>query len=466
MDWRQDPLNSVEPTKVARRVMQEKFRDSGVYRWRNDWWVWREQRWAVLDDERLKDLIWVCLEDAVWEKPTRNGVALERYSPDKQKIDGVARALEALVRIDAEVVPCWIGKPLGDFSPHTTIAFADMLFNAETGKTMQRPKNWFDPAVLPVNFSEEFACPRWEQAVKEWGDGDPVWAELLSRWMGYCLLGTRRYARWMLMYGKIRGGKGTITTIMRKLIGRAVFMSSSLEDLSGEFGMDGLERSKVLAINEVNEVDSKAGERVCRVLKNIVGQDPLTVNVKHQRQQRNVIVNAAPMLQSNEIPVLPNKGRGLSGKMLVLPFEVSFEGKEDLYLEDKLEAEMQGIAMWAARGAQRLLGSEINERWPIPAAAQDAVKLYHLQNNPFDSFLHARFVQRKDGFVANEVLREQWDDWLESNRIRLHVPANMLFVRICQESSWGLRQTRLPESQGHERGIVGLSLSRTQNDEH
>jgi putative DNA primase/helicase len=202
------------------------------------------------------------------------------------------------------------------------------------------------------------------------------------------------------------------------------------------------------------------------VLKNIVGQDPLTVNVKHQRQQRNVIVNAAPMLQSNEIPVLPNKGRGLSGKMLVLPFEVSFEGKEDLYLEDKLEAEMQGIAMWAARGAQRLLGSEINERWPIPAAAQDAVRLYHLQNNPFDSFLHARFVQRKDGFVANEVLREQWDDWLESNRIRLHVPANMLFVRICQESSWGLRQTRLPESQGHERGIVGLSLSRTQNDEH
>jgi hypothetical protein len=318
MDWRQDPLNSVEPTKVARRVMQEKFRDSGVYRWRNDWWVWKDHRWAVLDDERLKDLIWVCLEDAVWEKPTRNGVALERYSPDKQKIDGVARALEALVRIDAEVVPCWIGKPLGDFSPHTTIAFADMLFNAETGKTMQRPKNWFDPAVLPVNFSEEFACPRWEQAVKEWGDGDPVWAELLSRWMGYCLLGTRRYARWMLMYGKIRGGKGTITTIMRKLIGRAAFMSSSLEDLSGEFGMDGLERSKVLAINEVNEVDSKAGERVCRVLKNIVGQDPLTVNVKHQRQQRNVIVNAAPMLQSNEIPVLPNKGRGLSGKMLVL----------------------------------------------------------------------------------------------------------------------------------------------------
>ncbi len=255
MDWRQDPLGSIEPTKVARRVMQERFRDSGVYRWRNDWWVWRENRWVVMDDERLKDLIWVCLEDAVWERPTRGGLVLERYSPDKQKIDGVARALEALVRIDTEQVPCWIGTPLGNFDPGTTIAFEDVLFNAATGKTMKRPKNWFDPAVLPVKYDESVKCPRWEQAVGEWSDNDPLWAELLARWMGYCLLGTRRYARWMLMYGKIRGGKGTISSVIRKLIGRAAFMSSSLEDLAGEFGMDGLERSKVLSINEVNEVE-------------------------------------------------------------------------------------------------------------------------------------------------------------------------------------------------------------------
>jgi phage/plasmid-associated DNA primase len=191
----------------------------------------------------------------------------------------------------------------------------------------------------------------------------------------------------------------------------------------------------------------------------------MTVNVKHQRQQRNVLVNAAPMLQSNEIPVLPNKGRGLSGKMLVLPFEVSFEGREDLNLEDRLEEELQGIAMWAAWGARRLLSSELDKRWPIPTAAQDAVRLYHLQNNPFDAFLGARFVQRKDGFVANEILKDQWEDWLESNKIRLHVPANMLFVKMCQESSWGLRQTRLAESQGHHRGLVGLTLRRNQEDE-
>lgn len=466
MDWRQDPLESIEPVKVAKRVIRECFGDGGIYRWRNDWWIWERNRWTVMDDERLKDIVYVALEDAVFERPTRQGIVIERYGPDRSKVDGVVRGLEALVRIEAECVPVWLGKRNAEFPESETVAFLDKLVNMRTMQTMDRPREWFDPAILPVEWDSEAKCSRWERAVSEWGESDPAWAELLGRWMGYCLLGSRRYARWLLMYGKIRGGKGTITGVMRKMIGRAAFMSSSLEDLSNEFGMDGLERSKVLAVTEVNEVDSKAGERVCRVLKNIVGQDPMTINVKHQRQQRNVIVNAAPMLQSNEIPVLPNKGRGLSGKMLVLPFEVSFEGKEDLGLEDDLEAEMQGIAVWAVRAGNRLLNSESSARWPVPAASAEAVRLYHLQNNPFDSFLEARFIRRKDGFVANEVLKGQWEDWIDANKIRIHVPNNMLYVRICQESSWGLRQVRTSENQGHERGIVGLSLRREYADEH
>ena len=59
-----------------------------------------------------------------------------------------------------------------------------------------------------------------------------------------------------------------------------------------------MELSKVLSISEVSEIDSKSGERVCRILKNIVGRDPMTVNVKYRRQLRNVVVNAAPRHQA------------------------------------------------------------------------------------------------------------------------------------------------------------------------
>jgi hypothetical protein len=92
--------------------------------------------------------------------------------------------------------------------------------------------------------------------------------------------------------------------------------------------------------------------------------------------------------------------------------------------------------------------------------------MYHLQNNPFDAFLEARFVRRKDGFVSNGMVRAQWDAWTKANKIRMHVANNMLPMKIAQGSSWDLRQVRLAESQGHERGIAGMSLRKEYDDEH
>jgi hypothetical protein len=42
----------------------------------------------------------------------------------------------------------------------------------------------------------------------------------------------------------------------------------------------------------------------------------------------------------------------------------------------------------------------------------------------------------------------------------------MLPMKIAQGSSWDLRQVRLAESQGHERGIAGMSLRKEYDDEH
>ena len=226
------------------------------------------------------------------------------------------------------------------------------------------------------------------------------------------------------MYGKVRSGKGTIGKVLQSMLGHDACMNSSLDDLSGDFGLDGLEHSRVLCISEVSALDSREGERTTRVLKNIIGQDPITVNVKYKRQMRNVVVSAAPIIQANEIPNLPNKGRGLSSKMLVLPFDVSFEGKEDPYLIDKLMEELPGIAAWAVQGAIDLESGE-GDRFPIPSRSKDAVQMYHLQNNPFDHFLEERFIQTSTGFVATDLLWMQWKDWLKSNSIRnVHVARN------------------------------------------
>ena len=237
-------------------------------------------------------------------------------------------------------------------------------------------------------------------------------------------------------------------------------MSTSLDDLSNDFGLDGLEHSRVLCISEVSELTGKDGERATRVLKNIIGQDPLTVNVKFKRQMRNVVVNAAPIVQANEIPQLPNKGRGLSSKMLVLPFDVSFEGKEDPYLIDKLSGELEGIAAWCVEGAVKLENNR--EKFPMPGRAKETVQMYHLQNNPFDYFLEERFLQNEGGFVATDLLWMQWNDWLKKNEIKkLHVARNQLSMKIETQSSWSLSRYRV---HGGKRGLKGLSLRKSFED--
>ena len=472
MSWLDHPLDSLEPMKVARRVLRDYFTTDnghqGLYRWRGEFWVWvKTGQWKLLLEDEMRERVFFILEDAVWQQNGANGPVIRRYGPDKNKIEGVVHALEALCRLATEEVPCWLTPPTGGMvDAKHCIAFQDVIVDVRNKKTIKRSQQWFDTAVLPMEYKPEAECPRWMQALNEWGDSDPFWNDLLQRWFGYSLMGTRKYAKWLLMYGKIRGGKGTICSVLKQLVGSTAYVSTSLEDLANEFGMDGMELSKVLSISEVSEIDSKAGEKVCRVLKNIVGREPMTINAKYKRQVRNVVVNAAPLMQSNEIPVLPNKGRGLSGKMLVLPFEVSFEGREDFELDEVLTQELPGIAAWAVRGAMELEDAKRENKWPTPEAANAAMRLYHLQNNPFDSFLEARFHRNHSGFTANSIVRRQWVSWLKANGVRMHVPNNVLIQRIVQDSSWDLRQTRLSVADGHERGVAGLTLKIEYDDEH
>ena len=461
------PLSSAEPMKIADALIRETFKTPsgkrGLWSFRGDFYHWYGDVWTRRDTEWVEDLCWRELEDAYYQEIGQDGMPrMRRVAPNKQKIDNIIRGLAARVRIPHSNIPMWLTDPVSKPSMNTgsMISFQDLLFDARTGDVYERNEDWFDPIILPVNFVDGSPCPRWMKCLDEWSNGDEEWIELLQRWMGYCLMNHRRYARWLLMYGKVRSGKGTIGKILQTLLGRDAFMNSSLDDLSSDFGLDGLEHSRVLCISEVSELTGKEGERATRVLKNIIGQDPLTVNVKFKRQMRNVVVNAAPIVQANEIPQLPNKGRGLSSKMLVLPFDVSFEGKEDIYLIDTLTDELEGIAAWAVEGAVKLENCKM--KFPVPDRAKDTMQMYHLQNNPFDYFLEERFIKSEGGFVATDLLWLQWNDWLKKNEIKkLHVARNQLTIKIETQSSWQVNRHR---PHGGKRGLKGLSLRKSFED--
>jgi putative DNA primase/helicase len=463
------PIESREPMKVARGVIAGLFTtetgNKGLWWYRGGWWTWRKGQWMREDGERVFNAVWRWCEDSFYEVRTAAGTTVKRVSPTLNMVGDVVAAMKSLCECPWTRMPVWTDK--AERPPvERCVAFLDGVVDLETGVLMERGEEWLGP-VVQAEVGESEAPERWLRAVQEWGVGDPAWASLLQRWMGYCLMNHRWYARWMLMEGKVRGGKGTIAGILRALLGESGFVGASLDDLAGGFGLEGLETARVLVVGEVSEMAKVEGGRAGRVIKNIVGRDAVSVNLKHQPILRNVVLDALPIVSANEIPEMPNKGQGLSSKMLVLPFAASFLGKEEFGLSERLEKELGGIAAWALQGARQLWEEkDPGKLWPEPTRAEQTKREYRLTNNPMDRFLEARFVKAPGEFVPGHIIRAEWDAWAKRVGFEEKVGWTRLLMKLERESTWGVERFReMKNGTTSTRGLKGLAVRRVADDE-
>jgi putative DNA primase/helicase len=472
-----NPFQSTEPMELADVLLEQRFATPigprGLQYHDGDWFEWAEGRWRMRDTSWLERQCWKWLRHKWFQK----GQDTTRYNCSTGKVANLVAALSARISLDITAAPGWVYENRSDMpDPQYIIAFDDYLVDVSrththSGRsdastvsggevewvTYPRTPNWFSSAVAPCGWDPGAECPRWMKCLEEWGKEDPEWGKLLQRWFGYCLMPSRSHAKWFLMEGKARAGKGTIAAVLKTFLGNTAFVSTSLRALYDSFGLWGLERAMVLSIPEASDLDTREGEVVASVLKSITTGDPMSINVKFLKPKFNRIIKAAPMLQANQIPVIPNRSRGLSSKMLVLPFGVSFEKNPQHDLLDELRGELVGIGAWAARGA---LDVVTKRPWPVPGGAEEHVKVFHLTNNPMDAFLEARFLKNPEGRVDFQTVKREWLDWTKRNRVKWEFGLNFLGVRLCSGSSWDLVRVREGGTGGYY--LKGLSLPKAQ----
>lgn len=464
------PLESVEPMKLARAYAEERMGEDGergLFVAGGEVWSWEGGRWVVRGREDVVGDVLRWLEDA-WVSVGKDKMA--RVGPTPHMAEQVVTCLGAVAKAPWERTPFRLG---GGGKVGFGVPFRDVVVHVEGGevRTEKRGREWVDRMVLPCTWEEakEGKCERWEQAVEEWGQGDERWGELLRRWGGYLLVGYRGYRKWLLMMGKTGGGKGTIAHVLRALMGKGVFQTMDMETIAGEFGLVGVPSARVVNVSEVSSLEGAGAgkQKVSRFAKNLVGEDPITVNEKYGSVSKDLEHGAALMMSSNQVPVLPNEGQGLSNKMLVLPIVRSFdEGGAEYGLKERLEGELAGIAGWFVEGARRLEEARVRgeEMWPKPARASDVEMMYRIRNNPVDAFLESHFGKERRGFVAGRLVKRLWGEWEREHGLR-KVPENQVLLTIERENGWGVYRDRLRTSEEQEgsrglRGLVMLKASR------
>jgi len=123
--------------------------------------------------------------------------------------------------------------------------------------------------------------------------------------------------------------------------------------LAGRFGLQNLIGAAVAQITDMNTESKKDLGTSASRMNGISGEDGQTVERKGIGDW-NGKLSARFQIAGNNLPNFGTNTGAMATRLLILPFDVSFAGREDRGLTDKLIAELPGILNWCLAGLDRL----------------------------------------------------------------------------------------------------------------
>lgn len=301
------------------------------------------------------------------------------------------------------------------------------LFNVQNGtvdlRTGQlRPHNSTDliTFIAPVEYDPRATCPTWERFVSEVFSGDREMVAFIQRGLGWSLTGVVKERALFFLYGNAgKNGKTTMVEAFMKLVGNC---GESSYGYGRKVGADTFMKSRNHEDNQ-RKAATLAGPRfICtsevdeehrlneQLIKDITGGD--TIEGRRLYQEAFTFKpQFKPWMYGNHKPEIRGTDDAMWSRVRMVPFEVSFKGREDLELPAKLEAELSGILNWAIKGC---LDWQRQGLQP-PAKVEAATQAYRDEMDVFGPFLAECCVIHKHAEVGATILYEAYKTWCLDN---------------------------------------------------
>ncbi|WP_329198978.1 DNA primase family protein [Streptomyces sp. NBC_01435] len=282
---------------------------------------------------------------------------------------------------------------------------------------------FFNLVSVPFTYDPDACAPAWEAFLQQIWPDDPEAVNALQEWFGYVLSGRTDQQKILLVKGPSRSGKGTIARVLKELVGRENLAGPTLAGLGSNFGLSTLV-GKPLAVISDARLSGKDGGQVVERLLTISGEDTIDIDRKY-RQPWTGKLPTRLMVLTNELPHFGDSSGVIARRFVVLNMTVSWLGKEDTSLTDKLAAEMPGILNWALDGLARL---QRTGRITEPASSREAVTTMQDTASPTSAFVRERCAVGPNCEVPVDTLWDIWREWAEDNRVKA-IGSKQLFGR-------------------------------------
>ncbi|MFD0721309.1 DNA primase family protein [Streptomyces globosus] len=418
------------PMAVARHLTPAWLDPNGILtrrRWRGAWMRWEGSYWREMDDQEVRASLYRKLEHAEFSAGVdREGnETIKPWAPTKRKVADLMEAIAAVTHLRPSVdAPAWIGpardglsRDSGHFNTHGNgspiVACTNGLLQVADRKLLDLTPAFFNLISVPFDYDPEAKAPAWEQFLNQVWPDDPNSIAALQEWFGYVLSGRTDQQKILLIVGPTRSGKGTIARILTNLVGKGNMAGPTLAGLATNFGLSPL-LGKSLAVISDARLAGRDGHQVVERLLTISGEDTIDVDRKFKDPWTGKMPTRL-MILSNELPNFGDASGVIARRFIVLNMQVSWLGKEDTDLTEKLAAEMPGILNWALDGLARL---EQQGHITEPPGSLDAVTTMQDTASPTSAFVRECCDKGPAHEVLVDDLWDAWKEWAEDQGIR------------------------------------------------
>jgi putative DNA primase/helicase len=392
----------------------------------DDWVVWDGSRWKERSELEVVEMAKYCVRDR-YERACRSLGSITRVEDEdakKRKLNSVKRVLAwCIASEDARHIHAAVDMAksvptvLRDASQFNVDPW---LLNCVNGTLDLRTCELFPHSpesmltkLCPTAYDDSAECPRWEQFLVE-VLVDPELVSWMQRFLGYCLTGAVREHVIAIFHGGGRNGKTTLVNTVKNVLGddyagftppgffaksRGEVHPTKLVELYGKRFVADRETGDGMRLDEELAKLASGGEELkARRLY----EDFWSFKPTHKL-----------VLSTNHAPTVRGMDEAIWSRLRLVPFGVSFLGREDFALESTLASEASGVLRWMVAGCQEW------QRRGLGAAAsvQAATAAYRSDQDTVSEFVSQSFDRAAGSRVRADEVASMYIAWCRARNI-------------------------------------------------
>lgn len=379
------------PAKSAELFKAERY--PHLVNQQDEWLTWDGAAYRSVEHATIHAHVSKFLKSAKKRVADEDGKAKHvHFNPTPKNVTDVVTFLKNDCHQPQETMspPAWLeGTPpeYASLEPRNLISVKKGLLDITTRTLYPATPFFFTRTALAMDYDAEAPEPTlWLSFLSEVMRERQPLIETIQEMMGYCISTDNSKHKVFFLFGRPRSGKGTILRVMTELVGKRNTTFPKIETLSGRFGLQGLIGKSLAQVTDMNTDNRAQLGTAASNINGISGADGQCVERKGIVDW-NGNLGVRFVLAGNTLPNFGSHAQALSTRLLIVPFEVSCEGREDRSLTDKLILELPGILNWALDGLDRL-----RERGDFAEPAESAeakLRLIH-KSDPIHGFVAER----------------------------------------------------------------------------